>query len=296
MIASDGVNPYVDVPARVSRAFAAFAERGRIRVAGKIDGHPFHATLLPTRAGPHRLYVNGGMRAGSASDVGATVTLELRPLRADEVEVPEDLAAALARAGLRRRFDGLSSSHRRELLRSIEDARSATNRAARIERTLAHLRGESTQQPRPSVVDRPLWICPDCGHSFVTKNMNHSCAHYELSDVFGKRPAYVRALFERFRAMIDERGPTTMVVYRDRVAFMVKVRFAGTMPKRDHLELNFWFVERDDDPRWSKIETIATNIHVHRTKIHALDDLDERVRGWIDRSRVGSREHLAGRQ
>jgi hypothetical protein len=123
--------------------------------------------------------------------------------------------------------------------------------------------------------------------------MHHSCARHDLDDVFRGRPARVRALFDRFRAMLDERGPTTMIVYRDRVAFMVKVRFAGVTPRRDHVELGFWFTERHEEPRFSKIETLATNAHVHRARIRRLDELDDTVRGWIERAyRIGCREHL----
>lgn len=63
VVGKDGPNPFVDVPPAVSRAFAAFAERGRVRVAGTIRGHPLHATLVPKAGGTHRLYVSGGMRA-----------------------------------------------------------------------------------------------------------------------------------------------------------------------------------------------------------------------------------------
>jgi hypothetical protein len=123
--------------------------------------------------------------------------------------------------------------------------------------------------------------------------MSHSCARHALADVFRGRPPLVRSLFDRFRAMVDARGPTTTIVYRDRVAFMVKVRFAGLTPRRDHVELGFWFTERDEDPRFARIETIATNAHVHRARIRTLDELDDGVRSWIDRAyRVGCREHL----
>jgi hypothetical protein len=292
-IEQDGVNPYVEVPRRVMRALAGFLDRGRVRVAGTISGHPLHATLVPARSGAHRLYVNGGMRAAAGVETGDRVSIELRGLHPGEVDLPADLSRSLARAGLRARFDRLAVSHRRELLRSIEDARSPGNRAARIERTLAHLRGESTRRAAPSAADKPLWTCPKCGHPFVTRNMHHSCARHELEEVFRGRPAIVRALFDRFRAMIDERGPTTTVVYRDRVAFMVKVRFAGLVPRRDHVQLGFWFTERDEDPRFCRIETIATNAHVHSAKIRTLAELDGGVRRWIDRAyRVGCREHL----
>jgi Domain of unknown function (DUF1905)/Bacteriocin-protection, YdeI or OmpD-Associated len=150
-VLKDGINLFVDVPLLVSRAFAAFADHGRVRVAGTIDGHPLHATLVPVHDGTHRLYVNGGMRAAAGIAVGDRVTLTLRPLRRDEVDVPADLMRHLAKARLRSRFDALSASHCRELVRSIEDARSPANRVARIARTLSHIRGERTQEPKPAL-------------------------------------------------------------------------------------------------------------------------------------------------
>jgi hypothetical protein len=69
--------------------------------------------------------------------------------------------------------------------------------------------------------------------------------------------------------------------------------FASATPKRDHIELGFWFTERDQDPRFSRTETIATNAHVHRAKIRTLDELDDPFRDWIDRAyRIGCCEHL----
>jgi hypothetical protein len=123
--------------------------------------------------------------------------------------------------------------------------------------------------------------------------MNHSCSRHELSEVFQGRPPLIRALFDRFKTLVDEQGPTTMIVYRDRVAFMVKVRFGGATPKRDCLELAFWFTQRDDNPRFCSVETLTTNAHVHRSRIRSLEELDGTVRHWIDRAyRIGCREHL----
>jgi hypothetical protein len=293
VISQAAAGAFVDIPVEVTQAFARNSLYGRVRVAGTINGHPLHATLIPIGNGTHRMYVNGGMRAAAGVAAGDQVTIALRSLRSDEVDIPGDLARRLAEARLRRRFDTLPASHRRELVRSIEDARSKRNRALRIERTLQHLRGEPTQQPKRALVDKPLWICPKCAHPFVTKNMNHSCARHELEEVFQGREPQVRALFDRFRSMVDERGPNTMIVYRNRVGFMVKVRFCGIVPKRDHVELAFWFTRRENDARFAKIETIATNVHVHRTRIHRLEQLDDSVRRWLDAAyRVGCREHL----
>jgi hypothetical protein len=136
-------------------------------------------------------------------------------------------------------------------------------------------------------------VCPKCGYPFVTKNMNHSCQRHELDDVFRGRPPLVRELFDRFRAIVDELGPTTMIVYRDRVAFMDRVRFAGVVPRRDHVELGFWFTEREEHPRFSKVETLATNAHIHNVRVRTAAELDDDVRRWIDKAyHVGRRDHL----
>ena len=81
-IRKQGVNPYVEVPARVSRALARWAQSGRVRVEGRLNRTPVRANLVPTRQG-HRLYVNGGMRAAAGVSVGDTATFALRALAAE---------------------------------------------------------------------------------------------------------------------------------------------------------------------------------------------------------------------
>lgn len=49
-----------------------------------------------------------------------------------EIEVPEDLAAALAAAGARETFDALAPSHRKEHVRAILDAKKPETRERRI--------------------------------------------------------------------------------------------------------------------------------------------------------------------
>ena len=57
-----------------------------------------------------------------------------------QVEVPEDLAEALARNdAARAAFDGLSFSHRREYVEAINEAKRPDTRARRVERTLQAL-------------------------------------------------------------------------------------------------------------------------------------------------------------
>ena len=66
-IRRQGANPHVDVPARVSRGFAAYERAGRITVRGALNGAPIRATLIPGGEGRHCLFVSGGMRRGRRS-------------------------------------------------------------------------------------------------------------------------------------------------------------------------------------------------------------------------------------
>jgi hypothetical protein len=97
-IKRQGVNPYVDVPARVSHALAHQSQAGRIAVQGRLNEIDVRGTLMPMRSGGHRLYINGGMRAAAGVQVGDTIRLELEAIVAGRLNVPSDLARALRAA------------------------------------------------------------------------------------------------------------------------------------------------------------------------------------------------------
>lgn len=296
-----GVNPYVDVPQRVSRAFAPWARGGRVRVAGTLNGVPVRATLVPVGQGRHRLYVNGGMRAAAGVGVGDLVSLVLRPTGPDEVELPADVAAALADvAGVQEAFAALAPSHRRELLRYVDDARTPQTRTRRIGRLVDHALGRAPASAPTGTarrgLQRQLWTCPRCGNAFVTRNQYHSCARHEVDESFVGKPPGIRELFERFRAMVEACGPVTVVAYRDRVGFMARVRFAGATPRRRWLEIGFWLPRRLDSPRIDSVETIYPDAHVHRLRIMDTKQLDAELAGWLAEAyAVGRQEHLRGR-
>jgi len=95
LIRRQGPNPYVDVPERVSRAYSAFEQSGRIGVDGTLEGVEIRATLVPVDKGRHRLYINGGMRSAAGVEVGDTVSFALRANKPDQVRPPTDVATAL---------------------------------------------------------------------------------------------------------------------------------------------------------------------------------------------------------
>src|SRR4051812_43245289 len=84
-------------------------------------------------AAEHR--AGAGIAAGDVVDV--TVELDDQPRT---VEVPDDLAAALAGAGVTDRFDGLAYTYRKEHVRAVQDAKSAETRQRRITKIVEGLR------------------------------------------------------------------------------------------------------------------------------------------------------------
>jgi Bacteriocin-protection, YdeI or OmpD-Associated/Domain of unknown function (DUF1905) len=74
-----------------------------------------------------------GVAAGDEVEVG--IELDTAPR---EVEVPDDLAAALAAVpGARESFDALAFSHRKEWVRSVEEAKKPETRVNRIAKAVA---------------------------------------------------------------------------------------------------------------------------------------------------------------
>ena len=294
-IKKQGPNPYVDVPEGVSRAFAEYERAGRISVEGRVDGAAVRATLVPAGKGRHRLYVNGGTRSAAGVGVGDSVSFELRGTRHDEVRPPEDVADTLLKVkGARAAFDALSASHRRELLRYVDDARSPKTRQRRIQSTIEHVVG-SGAPGELRAPDRPLWTCPKCGNEFVNKNQYHSCGRYRLSDLFAGKPEHIERLFDRFRKMVEACGPVKVLPYRDMVGFMVRVRFAGAVPKRRWLDIGLWLPRRVENARFHKIETIYPDVHTHVLRVTETDQLDEEVAAWVKEAyAVGCQRPLAG--
>ncbi len=133
-----GINPCVDVPARISRAFGT---RGYVPVAGTINRFPFRATLVPTGGGRHRLYVNGEMRQGAGIGIGnrgrVVLWIDHRPRR---VPMLRELRLALrASPQARRAFERLPPSRQKEILIHLNWLKTPEARRRNVEQVLALL-------------------------------------------------------------------------------------------------------------------------------------------------------------
>ncbi len=289
-----GPNLCVEVPAEVSAAFARYAERGRIRVHGTLEGAEIRANLVP-RAGGHWLFVHSGMVAAAGVALGDRVEFVLRALPWDQVPLARDVRAALKKAGALTAFESRSPSQRHELLRWVDIADSPAKRARRLAEMVEQVRGRTQSEKKGRAAKRlkPLWICPKCGHRFVNTNQWHSCKRYTLEETFARSRPQVRELFERLRAEIESIGPVHVQAYRDKAAFLVRVRFVAAIPKVRWLDVAFWLPERIESPRFQKVETLTPTDHVHVLRVSEERELDDEVKRWLRRAyAVGEQKHL----
>ncbi len=134
----NGNNVGIDVPEDVVLGFGAGK---RVPVNVTVNGHTWRSTVA-VMGGKYLVGIPKDHRAAAGVAGGETheVTLE-HDAGPRTVEVPEDLAAALAAAGLRDRFDALAYSHRKEHVRAIEDAKTDATRERRIAKAIEKLAG-----------------------------------------------------------------------------------------------------------------------------------------------------------
>lgn len=112
------------------------------RVEGEMAEHPVNLALsrAPVVEGVF-LWTGQSLLDRIGASPGEMVEVRLRPAPDDAVDTPEDVAGALARAGLMALWEGLTAGKRRGLLYHIATAKTAPTRDKRIARLVADLSG-----------------------------------------------------------------------------------------------------------------------------------------------------------
>ncbi|MEW5987138.1 MAG: DUF5655 domain-containing protein [Chloroflexota bacterium] len=140
---------------------------------------------------------------------------------------------------------------------------------------------------------KELWQCPNCGERFVTPNMWHSYGRYSLGALFARSEPHVREIYDRLVELTQALGPVTIIPQKSRIAFQVRVRFFGCMPRKSHLLCGFWFTYRHDHPRFHKIEKYSPRAYGHFIRVQATEEFDEEFMGWLREAyAIGQQKHL----
>jgi uncharacterized protein YdeI (YjbR/CyaY-like superfamily) len=127
--------------------------RGR-RVRGDIEGFPFRTSLFPDPRGKGQiLLVNKKMQTGAYARVGSKVRIRMEPdLEERPALIPQELDSILkSDRTLRKWFEALSPSMRREIGKWVEGAKSPSVRQSRAEkfaeRMMLAMEGEQEAPP-----------------------------------------------------------------------------------------------------------------------------------------------------
>jgi Domain of unknown function (DUF5655) len=141
---------------------------------------------------------------------------------------------------------------------------------------------------------RPLWRCPDCGQTFTSRNLSHSCLVIGLDELFAGSPAALRETFERLVAAARESGPVTVNVTKSRATLQARMRFAGVeRPRKAHLVAHLVLTRPLESPRFTRVEPLAPYYHVHRLRLRAPADVDAELSAWLAEAyQVGLQRHV----
>lgn len=134
-----GAGTFVLVPRELNERLGL---RGRPRIQAVIAGHPYRGSLMPMGDGTFCLGVLKALQQSAGVKRGDTVTVELELDTAPRtVEPPPDLARHLARdKKVAAAWDRLSFTNKREMARSLEEAKKPETRERRLAAALERLR------------------------------------------------------------------------------------------------------------------------------------------------------------
>ncbi len=109
-----------------------------------------NGTTVPLRlarmGGENLIGLSKAKRAEAGVEIGETHRVVIEPDEGDrQVDIPDDLAAALRSGKVQAQFDALAYSHRKEYVRRVTEAKKPETRARRIADTVIKVRAGETR-------------------------------------------------------------------------------------------------------------------------------------------------------
>lgn len=124
-----GRNTGIEVPPELVEQLGG-GRRAAVNVT--VNGYAYRSTIA-TMGGRFLIPFSSDKRAATGLEGGDPITVELTLDTAPRtVEVPDDLAAALAEAGVRDAFDRLAPSARKAHITNVEGTKNEETRARRV--------------------------------------------------------------------------------------------------------------------------------------------------------------------
>ena len=134
-----GTGTFVLVPRKLHEELGL---KGRPKIQAVIAGHPYRGSLMPMGDGTCCLGVLKSIQQAAGVKRGDTITVELEVDTAPRtVDVPQDLAKVMAgdkKAAAA--WEKLSYTNKKEIARSLEEAKQPATRERRLDAALQKLR------------------------------------------------------------------------------------------------------------------------------------------------------------
>ena len=128
---------------------------------------------------------------------------------------------------------------------------------------------------------KPLWKCPKCGVSLVSRNLSHACGDYSIAKFLQGKSDRGRALFGKFEALIARCGPYEVAPAKTRVAFLARVRFASVnRVGGDAIDVHFVLPRALASRRFRRVEKVG-NVWVHHLRLAGVRDFDRELARWL---------------
>jgi uncharacterized protein DUF1905/bacteriocin resistance YdeI/OmpD-like protein len=137
-----GLIRYVDVPREISTKFGSSPH---VPVIGTVDGVPVRTTLVSRGKGAYRMAIHGDIRKKLRVDCGAVVEVAIQvDEESREPVLPPALVLALRNAPkAQRRFRGVTTALRRQIVRYLTAVKSQEALERRVSRFVARWEREN---------------------------------------------------------------------------------------------------------------------------------------------------------
>ena len=142
-----GLIRYVDVPRDISKKFGSAPH---VPVTGTVEGVPVRTTLVSRGKGSYRMAIHGVIRKKLRVDCGTVVEIAIQlDEESREPELPPALVLALRTAPkAQRRFRGITTALRRQIVRYLMAVKSQETLERRVRRFVARWERENPMKKR----------------------------------------------------------------------------------------------------------------------------------------------------
>lgn len=142
-----GINPFVFVPENILTKIFEISGKSKstISVKGKVNDVDFTQTLVKY-SGEWRLYINFKMLENSPKRIGEIIEIEIEFDDSEKVELfhPKLEKAIYDNPITSKNFENLNPSHKKELIRYINNLKTEKSISDNITKIIRHLKGEIT--------------------------------------------------------------------------------------------------------------------------------------------------------